>query len=409
MPYTLPTRVSPVWKLSPRPVSIGPACWPVSPSATNLAHCVMSLLASSQLPLHSSPVQTPILVVTDYIHLAGQHFLVYMQNNTMVRLSLCLNHQWTKVTRGCYWKSTGIAWHIWGPQRNIKRWGDNLWRIWLQTSCSPSCHLGVHQRLTQSAHHTSNGPAELCVKAYNTRKITGQLGPLSIMVTLQTGAHLKHGDKTDIIRETLPHSQWYTMQFHRSGHLILHNYQFLHLIQPVCSRATCPLSNFAWQYYHGSCPGPHIPAPKSLPLHMACGYQITYHQHHPHPITVASQHLLAQWSAPRTPTVFHANNANAIPTCWDFAPWVCSFFQNTCNLAPCTTTLHKVHHDHTPTHPTPTPSPTPTIQTGVTVRKCLIWVWPRKTIRHLFYATSSFVHHFVAIGEFKLELQSRNA
>ena len=29
-----------------------------------------------------------------------------------------------------------------------------------------------------------------------------------------------------------------------------------------------------------------------------------------------------------------------------------------------------------------------------------------KTIGHLFYATSSFVHHFVAIGEFKLELQS---
>ena len=34
--------------------------------------------------------------------------------------------------------------------------------------------------------------------------------------------------------------------------------------------------------------------------------------------------------------------------------------------------------------------------------------WPWKTIRHLFYATSSFVHHFVAIGEFKLELQSGN-
>ena len=28
---------------------------------------------------------------------------------------------------------------------------------------------------------------------------------------------------------------------------------------------------------------------------------------------------------------------------------------------------------------------------------------------HLFYATSSFVHHFVAIGEFKLELLSGNA
>ena len=32
-----------------------------------------------------------------------------------------------------------------------------------------------------------------------------------------------------------------------------------------------------------------------------------------------------------------------------------------------------------------------------------------KMIGHLFYATSSFVHHFVAIGDFKLELQSGNA
>ena len=32
-----------------------------------------------------------------------------------------------------------------------------------------------------------------------------------------------------------------------------------------------------------------------------------------------------------------------------------------------------------------------------------------KTIGHLFYATSSFVQPFVAIGEFKLELQSGNA
>ena len=35
--------------------------------------------------------------------------------------------------------------------------------------------------------------------------------------------------------------------------------------------------------------------------------------------------------------------------------------------------------------------------------------WPQKTIGHLFYATSSFVHHFIAISEFKLVLQSRNA
>ena len=64
------------------------------------------------------------------------------------------------------------------------------------------------------------------------------------------------------------------------------------------------------------------------------------------------------------------------------------------------------------------------IQTGVTVRKrsfgstLAIFLssvtlnfdgWPWRTIEYLFYATFSFVHHFVAISEFKLELQSRNA
>ena len=61
------------------------------------------------------------------------------------------------------------------------------------------------------------------------------------------------------------------------------------------------------------------------------------------------------------------------------------------------------------------------IKTKVTVRKRSIWVkisdflscvtlkfkgWPWKSIGHLFYAISSFVHYFIAIGEFKLELQS---
>ena len=35
--------------------------------------------------------------------------------------------------------------------------------------------------------------------------------------------------------------------------------------------------------------------------------------------------------------------------------------------------------------------------------------WPWKTIGHLFYSTSSFVHHFKAMDEFKLVLQSGNA
>ena len=60
----------------------------------------------------------------------------------------------------------------------------------------------------------------------------------------------------------------------------------------------------------------------------------------------------------------------------------------------------------------------PWIQTGVTVRKRTIWVkigdflspvtlkfdgWPWKITGHIFYAASSFVHHFIAIIEFKLE------
>ena len=64
------------------------------------------------------------------------------------------------------------------------------------------------------------------------------------------------------------------------------------------------------------------------------------------------------------------------------------------------------------------------IQSGVTAQKRSIWVkignflscvtlkfdgWPWETIGHLFYATSSFINHFKAIGEFKLEWQSGTA
>ena len=63
-------------------------------------------------------------------------------------------------------------------------------------------------------------------------------------------------------------------------------------------------------------------------------------------------------------------------------------------------------------------------QTWVTVQKRPVWVkigeflsrmtlkldrWPWKTLGHLFYATLSFVQHFKAIGEFKLNLRSGNA
>ena len=35
--------------------------------------------------------------------------------------------------------------------------------------------------------------------------------------------------------------------------------------------------------------------------------------------------------------------------------------------------------------------------------------WPWKTIGHLFYVASSFMHHFIAISELRLKLQSGNA
>ena len=64
------------------------------------------------------------------------------------------------------------------------------------------------------------------------------------------------------------------------------------------------------------------------------------------------------------------------------------------------------------------------IEAGVTVRKRSIRVkignflsrvtlkfdgWPWKSIGHISYAASSFVRHFIAIGKFKLDLQSGNA
>ena len=63
------------------------------------------------------------------------------------------------------------------------------------------------------------------------------------------------------------------------------------------------------------------------------------------------------------------------------------------------------------------------IHAGVTIRKCWIWVkiedflspvalkfdrWPWKTIGHIFSATSSCVLPFIAISQFKMELQSGN-
>ena len=62
----------------------------------------------------------------------------------------------------------------------------------------------------------------------------------------------------------------------------------------------------------------------------------------------------------------------------------------------------------------------PNLQSGNTqigskwVIFCPVWPWNltddlKKMIGHLFYIASSFVHHFIAISEFKIELQSQNS
>ena len=93
---------------------------------------------------------------------------------------------------------------------------------------------------------------------------------------------------------------------------------------------------------------------------------------------------------------------------WDLAIWRMTLKNNRAPLL-CYCKLYASFHSHR------------WIQAGVTVRKRPILVkiidffshvtlqfdvWPWKNIGHLFYATSSFVHHFVAI---ELELQSGNA
>ena len=116
----------------------------------------------------------------------------------------------------------------------------------------------------------------------------------------------------------------------------------------------------------------------------------------------------SNWSySPETPNL--DQNLRFLESC-DLAIWRMTLKNNRAPLL-CYFKLYASFHSHW------------WIKTGVTVRKRPIWVkiddffsrvtlqfdvWPWKTIGHLFYATSSFVHLFVAIGEFKLELQSIN-
>ena len=90
---------------------------------------------------------------------------------------------------------------------------------------------------------------------------------------------------------------------------------------------------------------------------------------------------------------------------WDHEIWRMTLKNNRAPLLCCFKLCSSFHSHHW-------------IQTGITVGKHPIWVkighflsrvtlkfdgWPWKTIVHLFYAISSFMHHCIAIGQFKLE------
>ena len=186
-------------------------------------------------------------------------------------------------------------------------YGSSPW-----TSCIPSWQLEECTR-EYALHITqSDGPAELCVKVYNARKATGALGPLSIMVTLQFRTKLAPISNIGI-KLILFMRPSYTVNNTPSSstvHLTLCNCQFLQPIHPVCSTATCPLFNLP----HHTTPYPTTPTPITPFLLVSAHVPSA-----PSPPSHPSGH-----SAPGTHAVFHTNNTNAIPTCWDFAAWACS-------------------------------------------------------------------------------------
>ena len=124
---------------------------------------------------------------------------------------------------------------------------------------------------------------------------------------------------------------------------------------------------------------------------------------------ISEPSVIPNWRySPATPNL--GQNRRFLEPC-DLAIWRMTLKNNRAPLL-CYFKLYASFHSHR------------WIQAGVTVRKRPIWVkiidffsrvtlqfdvWPWKTIGHLFYATASFVHHFAAIGDSKLEIQSGNA
>ena len=122
------------------------------------------------------------------------------------------------------------------------------------------------------------------------------------------------------------------------------------------------------------------------------------------------------WGIWKLPPAYSPKTPNLGQNRWCFVPcdleiWWITLENNRASLL-CCFKLCATFHSHR------------WIQTGVTVRNakfgsnstiffiCMTLKFDRwlcKTIGHLFDATSSFVRHFVAIGELKLELQSGNA
>ena len=155
-----------------------------------------------------------------------------------------------------------------------------------------------------------------------------------------------------MIRETLAHSQWYTVQLHRSSHLILHNCQFLHPKQPVCSTATCPLSNCPTLLDNTTMA--HALAPTSLPQipAPACGMWVSDQPSAPSPSHHSGQSApVGPGKCSQDPCCLPCQQHQCHPYLLRLCPLSVLILSKHLQFAPCNTSLHKLQHCQPPPHP----------------------------------------------------------
>ena len=192
---------------------------------------------------------------------------------------------------------------------------------WLSVAMTGKSHLP--KGTSETLRHTTPGDPQ--VRFHHCGSAT------SSQLKKRTASHPKHWDKTGIVHEVLPHSQ-YTLQLHGSSWLTLCNRQFLRPIRTVCApphpthQLACPSRLKGPLYYMPSPPHP-------LDIRTR-----TYRQFKPCPnrgttwCLKPTQHKFDPYhpgAADTRPSPTHRGHA----ILWDTKYWT-----------PCTKALHKAQH-----------------------------------------------------------------